>query len=1122
MAAGLTSSPAALPLLQRSGGPVGRCPVTSGVKIQTPQNVPRLPPPAGPLRSAPRTAIPGLERRREPQHFGSCPSPPGGRDSTFGVRVPGPPPISTPHSGHRGAQGTGDNQCLHKSVNTPPQDTARARQAAAVKPGGRDQGPRGPAGAERDPRRRSPTPSPCGARPLAAPRLLTSPPRASLCVITPRRCRRQTRLGAMAEVGRAAVRGADALLPGGFWAAVAVWLERPQVANKRLCGVRLEARRRAARPWAQAPGSKPGASPEPEEPGPAPPQRYPEGASESRPRAGLRHGAADDGPLEFRDARQPGEARDEAALGQDDSPAPDLDSLWDDFSRRLATGHRELLAFLAGSDSGAGSQPEDLQELDVVLRTVIPKTNPQRPLTAPRREIVVQDVLRGAVTFLPLEEGEEGSLVVKMSNAYQIQLRHLEDGWFISVLIFCPEKWHSDGIVYPKPSWLGQELPAKLARWSGEGKTSRFKSTLSLISIAKYSRTYQQLKAKYRGLVRVWPEVTDPEKFVFEDVAIAAYLLVLWEEERTERALAARQSFVDLGCGNGLLVHILSSEGHPGRGIDIRRRKIWDAYGPQTRLEVRLPPPSPCAWLSGVGRLTSMRSGRPVGHSGLGPPPSVTGLWSRRLSPSPLLLPAAQACTRCSQEGAVTPSDEACFPEADWLIGNHSDELTPWIPVIAARSSYGCRFFVLPCCFFDFAGKYGRRQSQKTQYREYLDFVCEVGVACGFHVEEDCLRIPSTKRVRQHGPGCFQNGVALEPKAAARSTQHPGAAGSAGLLPAARPTDSSSHTCGPQGRPASGQGAAGPGCLSQPPCRHGPAEQRSSTSVASGPREASRAVSPRCQRPKRGLLAGGRRSPERERPGGQVTKCSPRFSPTQVCLIGKSRTYPPAAEAAVDAQRTQLIRSRRRRPSSPPSPATEGAADRPDTHGAQGPSRPGAEAQEAPDTGLWLPGFRPRAKAERARNCAALPRDLTDQVVLQVASLLLGQRQLDPGASPSGTPEAWNRGGSLALADVASELDRETLQRLKRECGGLQTLLKNSHQVFEVLSGRVCLRDWREETRPEARRRPCSEAFKTRLCWFFAHHPDGCVLPAPSCPFAHGPEELRLSRALGKQQRRVL
>lgn len=83
------------------------------------------------------------------------------------------------------------------------------------------------------------------------------------------------------------------------------------------------------------------------------------------------------------------------------------------------------------------------------------------------------------------------------------------------------------------------------------------------------------------------------------------------------------------------------------------------------------------------------------------------------------------------------------------------------------RSSYTCRFFVLPCCFFDFVGRYQRRQSRKTQYREYLDFVLEVGLSCGFHVQEDCLRIPSTKRVcaRQvQGQGvlCALPGAPLE------------------------------------------------------------------------------------------------------------------------------------------------------------------------------------------------------------------------------------------------------------------------------------------------------------------------------------------------------------------------
>ena len=39
------------------------------------------------------------------------------------------------------------------------------------------------------------------------------------------------------------------------------------------------------------------------------------------------------------------------------------------------------------------------------------------------------------------------------------------------------------------------------------------------------------------------------------------YYKVLWEEEREETKDANKQSFVDLGCGNGLLTHILISEG---------------------------------------------------------------------------------------------------------------------------------------------------------------------------------------------------------------------------------------------------------------------------------------------------------------------------------------------------------------------------------------------------------------------------------------------------------------------------------------------------------------------------------------------------------------------------------
>lgn len=73
----------------------------------------------------------------------------------------------------------------------------------------------------------------------------------------------------------------------------------------------------------------------------------------------------------------------------------------------------------------------------------------------------------------------------------------------MSVVAAFPEDWFSDGIAYPKLEWLGSELLSKLAKWSVEQKPSEFKSTLSLISIAKYSKIYQDLKEKYKEMVKV-------------------------------------------------------------------------------------------------------------------------------------------------------------------------------------------------------------------------------------------------------------------------------------------------------------------------------------------------------------------------------------------------------------------------------------------------------------------------------------------------------------------------------------------------------------------------------------------------------------------------------------------
>uniref|UniRef100_A0A3Q4GE35 tRNA (uracil-O(2)-)-methyltransferase n=1 Tax=Neolamprologus brichardi TaxID=32507 RepID=A0A3Q4GE35_NEOBR len=310
----------------------------------------------------------------------------------------------------------------------------------------------------------------------------------------------------------------DKHLPDGFWSAVDVWIKKPHVVNKRLCGVK-----------------------------------------------------------------------------ETDSKDVDQDDL------RLLLHDPELFTdVLLFVITGASAAHEADKPWSSSVRTFIPKVNCYG--TNLHKEIILKDFGRQRVTFIPFEEDAEGKASLKKGNIYQIQLCNQD-----SLLLFA----------------RGQSM-SRLLRADRKPKVTQIDtcynknmSTLSLLPVEKYSLMYQQLKDKYKAMVKVWPEVTDPEKFVYEDVAIATYLLVLWAEERAERGLTARQSFVDLGCGNGLLVHILTNEG--------------DLY-----------------------KLSKKR---------------------------PLVLFGSVLF----QEKAITPSESFLFLGTDWLIGNHSDELTPWIPVIAAR-----------------------------------------------------------------------------------------------------------------------------------------------------------------------------------------------------------------------------------------------------------------------------------------------------------------------------------------------------------------------------------------------------------------------------------------------------
>ena len=250
-------------------------------------------------------------------------------------------------------------------------------------------------------------------------------------------------------------------------------------------------------------------------------------------------------------------------------------------------------------------------------------------------------------------------------------------------------------------------------------------------------------------------------------MAIAAYLLALWEREREEmkqelmdgverrNGMSKRmngsaqnnssgnafgdgykQSFVDVGCGNGFLVYLLASEGHRGKGIDIESRVLWKEY-PQE----------------------------------------------------------IQDCIE-QRELVDASFDASGF---DWIIGNHPDELTPWIPAIAAlaQKSSGLsknesnhsdgketvlkkgvwaqpRVLILPCCFYDFDGRtyaFGRRtrmlkvqDNGQGKYGMYLDYIEKICETFGFVVERENLRIPSTKYVALLGRKVDQTELLEEEK----------------------------------------------------------------------------------------------------------------------------------------------------------------------------------------------------------------------------------------------------------------------------------------------------------------------------------------------------------------------
>lgn len=269
-----------------------------------------------------------------------------------------------------------------------------------------------------------------------------------------------------------------------------------------------------------------------------------------------------------------------------------------------------------------------------------------------------------------------------------------------------------------------------------------------------FQDTYTYLKGKYaQDLIGKWVEQTPPEKHVFEDLGIAAFLIELWIEmyggsssetdsastlngsadqnvensadaaqlKRKSKAQETFPGFVDIGCGNGLLVYILNKEGWTGWGFDARKRKTWETFEEQYQ-----------------NNLKEM-----------------------------LLIPEVLEAENDDDDdntSANTPlSHNGSFPAGTFIVSNHADELTPWTPLLAYLSA--SPFIAIPCCSHDFGGSRFRApfhakhfpnatpaaSKQPSAYTSLCSYVAYLTAQMSYVPEKEHLRIPSTRNIAMIG-----------------------------------------------------------------------------------------------------------------------------------------------------------------------------------------------------------------------------------------------------------------------------------------------------------------------------------------------------------------------------------
>lgn len=216
------------------------------------------------------------------------------------------------------------------------------------------------------------------------------------------------------------------------------------------------------------------------------------------------------------------------------------------------------------------------------------------------------------------------------------------------------------------------------------------------------------------------------------------------------------------------------SEGYQGFGIDVRARTSWSHYPPTTRSHLHVKALDPTLTLADPDPVTIS--------------PNITTAENR-----PSIEPDTNPLGDLgwSQKGECSQTQPHLqIPHGVFVIGNHADELTPYVPILSIL--YGASGYLnIPCCPWDLDQKFSRENSAQypllvrdiggadgrdevlagteaddtvadgdrwieslnlggggkftSSYSAYRIWLARLTSWCGWEVETEVLRIPSTR-----------------------------------------------------------------------------------------------------------------------------------------------------------------------------------------------------------------------------------------------------------------------------------------------------------------------------------------------------------------------------------------